>query len=81
MYDITSDCYDNEYLVYTKNELILVRENSYIKYSKTQNEWKELESLNMNTELFDNLREIGEEIINNLHFEDRIHNKEKDLER
>ncbi|WP_064592364.1 hypothetical protein [Streptobacillus moniliformis] len=65
MYDVSSDYYDNEYLVYTKNDLVLVRGMNCIKYSKNDNQWKEVETVSIDKDLFNDLKEIGEEIINN----------------
>ncbi|WP_231099335.1 PBECR4 domain-containing protein, partial [Streptobacillus moniliformis] len=65
-YEIFSENFDDENIVYTKNDFVLIRDNNYITYTKIDNEWKIDKFFNDKPELFDDLKKIGKKILEHL---------------
>lgn len=65
-YEISSKHFDDETLFYNKNSLIITREDNLIYYTNSKNMWKPIKEINNHDELFNNIKEIANDIIEEL---------------
>ncbi|WP_197416957.1 hypothetical protein [Streptobacillus felis] len=81
-YEVFSENPEAENLVYSENELTLIRDGNSIQYLKTGGKWGKKQSLNANDELFEDLKEIGTNILEELNTKwKKVDNKNIDWER
>ena len=65
-YEILSKNFENETLFYNKNTLIVTREDNLIYYKNSNNMWKPTKEINTNEEIFNNIKEIANDIVEEL---------------
>ena len=65
-YEILSRNFEGETLFYNKNTLIVTREDNLIHYKNSNNMWKPTNEININEEIFNDIKETANDIVEEL---------------